>query len=243
MKRMILFLLVCFSGSLFGEFNFIFIGPPGSGKGTLSSAMVKTHGYEQICPGDILRKHIKQGTDLGKTIKPIVANGDYVDDEVVFRIIEEKITHCLDGQRPFIIDGFPRSVSGVEFLNEFFKNKAVGSEICCLHFVIDDKTCLDRICYRLVCFNCSCVFNKNTKKPKVDMVCDNCGHKLEARLGDSRENTLKRLAYYRKNIEPMVELIGKSFKVVSLDSDDSLENILKKHKNVFELNDSSVVEK
>lgn len=218
--------------SLCGQTNFILIGPPGSGKGTFSSFMKNNYGYYQICPGDILRQHIKNNTELGQKIKPIVERGDYIDDTVVFRIIDEQVSYCVDNSIPFIIDGFPRSLSSFEFLLQLFKTKKINTTITLVHFRIDDEVCIERIDQRLVCFSCSRVFNMTTRKPQLDMMCDGCSALLEIRLGDTISNTIKRLAYYRDNIEPLVELAKDEYAVIVVDAQASLTDCLEVYKNL-----------
>lgn len=217
---MIHFILLLFiSASSFACQNFVLIGAPGSGKGTFSSFMIQNYGYHQICPGDILRSHIKERTELGKEIAPIVQRGDYIDDAIVLNIIEQQIDLCLEQKKPFIIDGFPRSETSFNQLQNIFNKKRLNNSINFIHLQIDDQTCIERIDSRLVCLKCASVFNKTTKQPLENMVCDNCKTKLEIRLGDNTENTKKRLNYYRANIEPLAEYAKKSgFTIYTFDT-------------------------
>jgi adenylate kinase len=229
-KYFIAVLLVTFS--LYGQTNFILIGPPGAGKGTFSSFMKNQYGYYQICPGDILRQHIKDNTELGQEIQPIVERGDYIDDSIVFRIIDEQVSYCLEHEIPFIIDGFPRGIASIEFLRQLLKVKNIESTITFVHFQVDDETCIERIDQRLVCFNCSHVFNMTTRRPKKSMTCDECDTSLEIRLGDTVANTTKRLAYYRKNIEPLVALVHDEYPVLVINAQSELTDCLEVYKQL-----------
>lgn len=231
MKYIILFTF--FGFSLFSQENYILIGPPGSGKGTFSSFMKKNHKYYQICPGDILRQEIKNNTELGEKIKPIVEKGDYIDDSIIFKIIEDQISYCIEHKIKFIIDGFPRSVSSFEFLLELLKRKNIVETMTLIYFKIDDQKCIERIDQRLVCFNCSAVFNMTTKMPKQDMTCDMCYMPLEIRLGDTVSNTVKRLNYYRKTIEPLVDLAKKEYSIIEIDAEASLIDCMNFYEKYF----------
>jgi adenylate kinase len=222
MRHAILLFLIPFS--LAASPNFILIGPPGCGKGTFSSFMVQQHGYQQICPGDIIRTHIKNNTELGKIIKPIVENGDYIDDAITFEIMKAEIVSCCQQHKSFILDGFPRNQAGLDFLIQLFEQKSISSTVRIVHFMISDQICLERIRTRMVCFNCYHVFNKQTNPPKITMICDHCNAPLEFRLGDNEKITLKRLAYYRETIEPLVHQAQNFFPVITIDSSKSLED-------------------
>lgn len=234
MLFVIIFLFVIFQSK--GNPNFVLIGPPGSGKGTFSSLMVEKYGYYQISPGDILRTHIKQETELGKKIKPIVEQGNYIDDSITLAIMLEQITYCLNNKKPFIIDGFPRSKSTFAELNKFFEQSGIKSFIYFVHLDADDKTCIERINSRLVCFSCFNVFNNTSKLPKEPMKCDRCHSSLEVRLGDSCNNTIKRLAYYRNQIEPLVEVAKKlQFKTFTFDGTKPIDICFKNYINLIEI--------
>jgi len=162
--------------------NYVLIGPPGSGKGTFSTKLIEQKNYKQICPGDILRTHIKKETELGQSIRVIVQNGDYIDDTIIYQIIEQQVREYVERNIPFIIDGFPRHKDGYDFLIKLFKELNIESTIVFIHFIIDDFICIQRISNRLVCFNCSSIYNLNTKLPLKEMVCDKCESTLEKRL-------------------------------------------------------------
>ena len=94
--------------------NVIFIAPPAAGKGTQSSKLEKI-GYEHISTGDMLREEIASGSELGKLIDSIISKGNFVSDEMVFELITNKLTNI---NKPFILDGFPRTISQAEFLEK-----------------------------------------------------------------------------------------------------------------------------
>ncbi len=213
--RFLFVLLIC---SFINAEHYVLIGPPGSGKGTFSHKLVREQDYCQICPGDIVRTHIKNETELGKVIKPIVESGDYINDGIIYKIIEAQITECVKNKISFILDGFPRHENGYLFIKDLFKRLNIEAEITFVHFLVDDSTCIERISNRVVCFECYNVYNLKTKRPLIEMTCDECYKPLEIRLGDTIQNTKKRLLYFREIIEPIVELAQKDFKVLIIQS-------------------------
>ncbi len=204
--------------------NFVLMGPPGCGKGTFCFYMTKQKGYHQICLGDIIRYHKKNNTDIGKSI---AAKGGFVDDELAFGIIEQEVKDAVKSNRPFIVDGFPRTVPAYEFLNKVFQDLSIESTLTFIYFDIDDASCINRIDKRQVCFDCSAVFNSTTRIPKKELTCDHCGGKLDVRDGDDVAATVKRLAFYRENTEPLVETAKRKFKVIRIDATAPVEDCLK----------------
>ena len=94
----------------------LFIGPPGSGKGTQASNVAARLGIPHISTGHMFRDHVSRGTDLGRKVGPILAAGDYVPDEVTVAMLRERIAHG-DAQNGYILDGFPRTEAQVESLD------------------------------------------------------------------------------------------------------------------------------
>jgi adenylate kinase len=198
MKKILLLLLV---PCIFHATNIILIGPPGSGKGTLSQFFVEQYNYHQICPGDIFRTHIRNNTELGKAIKPIVENGDYVDQDMTCDIIFSEIEDSLKKQEDFIIDGFPRNIYCLKKLHDFLRKKQIVHVIC-INLHASDDICLERILERRICTHCNHVTNMHRNPSKI---CTNCSTDLSKRQFDTTETTKKRIAYYRDHIEPLVK--------------------------------------
>lgn len=211
--------------------NLILLGPPGSGKGSLSTVLVEKYNYVHICPGDMVRIEIKQETELGKKIKPIVEKAGYIDDAIIFEMIRQAIEKAARTQTPFIIDGFPRNDAGVDFLITLLKDTHLDTNTKIVHYIITDEECVDRIAEREICFGCNRIYNRVTKKSFIDAVCDHCNNKLEVRIGDSAENARKRVFYYRLNIEPLLAQLTLHFSCYPYDATTknihaAVENVL-----------------
>lgn len=97
--------------------NIVLFGPPGAGKGTQSEKLIQAHGLVHISTGDLFRKHLGEGTELGKLAKSYMDNGNLVPDQVVIDMVADKVRETLDA-KGFIFDGFPRTVNQAEALDK-----------------------------------------------------------------------------------------------------------------------------
>lgn len=187
--------------------NLVLLGPPGCGKGTLSSFLKQCCGYHQISIGDILRYHARENTAIGLKVKKAKEEKKYLDDAIVFGLIDEQISNCLRTKTLFILDNFPRNIKSFNFIIELFKKYNIVNNVKFIRFQASDKTSFDRLLNRYVCSNIKCAysFNLETKPPKVNGICDQCQSKLIRRPGDTPENTARRLGLYRNNVEPLVD--------------------------------------
>jgi len=121
----------------------VFMGAPGSGKGTQAQRLEKQFGIPQISTGDILRKHLAEGTPLGLRAKEIMAAGGYVDDETMLAIIRERLSQA-DAAQGFILDGFPRTVAQAEALDAMLAEKGLKLDAV-LEFKVDQGALIKRI--------------------------------------------------------------------------------------------------
>ncbi len=101
------------------------MGAPGSGKGTQASALAERYGIPAISTGDIFRANIKQGTELGQQVQAIIEAGEYVSDEITEAIVADRLGQddCAHG---FLLDGFPRTMSQVHFLDRYLQAESTG---------------------------------------------------------------------------------------------------------------------
>lgn len=231
MKNLILTSLILFN-SISAYKNFVLISAPGSGKGTFSQYLVKKYGYVQICPGDIYRNEIASQTELGKKIQPIVEQGSYVQEEITFKIIAERLLKIIKQGKNFIIDGFPCSQKSFDFLHQFFKENNIVENVCFIQFVVDDNTCISRIMGRLVCSHCFKVFNTHLLTSKNQDKCDNCGYVLGQRKADIYQVAEKRLQYFHANIEPLMIIAKKLYNTVRI-TDLYIDDLLIKYDNLI----------
>ncbi|SEF55092.1 adenylate kinase [Algoriphagus boritolerans] len=105
--------------------NIVLFGPPGAGKGTQSEKLISKYGLTHLSTGDLFRKHLGEGTDLGNLAKKYMDEGHLVPDEVVIRMVEEKISNSADS-KGFIFDGFPRTTAQAEALDKMLENNGMS---------------------------------------------------------------------------------------------------------------------
>jgi adenylate kinase len=182
----------------------IFIGPPGSGKGTQAKRLAAQHGVPHISTGDMLREAIADGTDLGRQAAPIMAAGALVSDDLMLGIIDERLAKS-DAQSGFILDGFPRTLVQAEKLDTIVgKTSGNGSEgLRVLQLLVPDDAIVERISLRRSCPTCGAIYHLASAPPAVDMVCDRDGAELIARPDDNETAVRKRLEAFHRQTLPV----------------------------------------
>jgi adenylate kinase len=201
----------------------IFLGPPGSGKGTQARLVGEKLGLPQISTGDILREAIAMKTDLGEKAKSIMEAGELVPDEVVLPLAEKRIEEndCMKG---FILDGFPRTLAQAMGLEEVLQR--LGCPLDAVMFIeVDDAVVVERLSRRRVCPSCKAMYNLNTDPPEKQGVCDRCRTALELRTDDKPETVEARLVVYRKNTLPLVEFYESRGIIRRIAGDDSISAV------------------
>jgi adenylate kinase len=178
--------------------NLILLGPPGAGKGTQAEAITAKRGLVQLSTGDMLRQAVKAGTPIGQEASVIMEAGGLVPDEIVIKIIAERLTapDCADG---FILDGFPRTLNQAAALDQLLPS--IGKQIdAVIELKVDDAALVDRISGRYSCADCGAGYHDTNHKPKVQGVCDRCGSTQFIRRADDNAETVRNrlMAYYRE---------------------------------------------
>ena len=206
--------------------NFIFLGPPGAGKGTLAAQVAEEYKIPQISTGDIFRENIKNQTELGKKVKAIMDAGGLVGDDVVLEIVEDRLKKddCKNG---FILDGFPRTIPQAEAFEK------LGIEVKVVNFEVNNDLIIARLSNRRVCKNCKQNYNVKFMPPKVEGVCDKCGGELFTREDDKLESITHRLEVYRKETEPLIDLYRNLNKMTDIDSARDSQEVLVDFRKMF----------
>lgn len=199
--------------------NLIFLGAPGSGKGTQAERL-KAMGFGHVSTGDLLRSEIKKGSELGKEVESILSSGKLVDDNTVLRLLQANLN--LDGNN-YIFDGFPRNLDQAKMLDsEVLKEKAAQV----IYFKLDLGVLLERLTNRRTCKDCGAIFNLKFKAPKKEGVCDECGgENLFQREDDKAEVIENRLDVYMKSIEPLLGYYREKGNLRELDAGKSSEEV------------------
>ena len=180
----------------------ILLGPPGAGKGTQARRLSERYGLPIIATGDIFRDQIAQGTPLGLQAKEYYDRGDYVPDGLTTRMVFERLDRP-DVREGFILDGYPRTVPQAQALERHLAQKGTPLRAV-LNFKISDAVAVKRLMARLVCPNCKRTYNTEFKQPRVEGICDVCGHELTNRADDDESTVLRRLEVYHRQTKPLV---------------------------------------
>jgi adenylate kinase len=185
----------------------IMFGSPGSGKGTQSKYLVEWLGIPQISTGDMLRDHIRRGTEIGQSIRALMRSGTLVPDELVNRLVEERIAQP-DCKRGFILDGYPRTTAQAKEMMRMLAD--VGAEEVVIHLVVDYNIIISRMNGRRVCPKCGTLYNSVSRPPRTEGICDLDGERLVVREDDSESIVRERLAQYEAQTRPLIEYFRNS---------------------------------
>ena len=178
----------------------IFIGPPGSGKGTQAKRLANRLAVPHISTGDMLREAVAEGTELGQQAAPIMAKGLLVSDDLMVGIINDRLAKP-DAANGFILDGFPRTLVQAEKLDGIVGNGKIGLRV--LQLLVPDDAIVQRITLRRTCPQCGAIYHLENNPPASDRVCDRDGAEVIARPDDNEEAVRKRLDVFHRDTVPV----------------------------------------
>ncbi len=203
--------------------NLILLGPPNAGKGTQAKKLFADFKIPQISTGDILRKAVKDGTPLGKVAGPLMAAGQYVPDDVVIGIVEERLKEP-DVAQGFVLDGFPRTPGQADALDRMLER--LGKQLnAVVSLEVPHSTLVERGSGRRVCPNDGSVYHVTQSPPKRAGLCDKCGTELVQRPDDTPEVIEKRLLKYDAETSPLKDFYARKGLLKSVDGVGSPEGI------------------
>ncbi|HYC60085.1 MAG TPA: adenylate kinase [Thermoanaerobaculia bacterium] len=182
----------------------IFIGPPGSGKGTQAKRLASRFGIPHISTGDMLREAVTDGTELGLQAAPIMASGGLVSDDLMISIIDERLGKA-DASKGFILDGFPRTIVQAEKLDGIVGKSAGNGDggLRVLQLLVPDDAIVRRITQRRTCAQCGAIYHLENNPPATGSVCDRCGAEVIARADDTEQAVRKRLESFHRQTLPV----------------------------------------
>lgn len=176
----------------------VFLGPPGAGKGTIAALAKVSLSVPHVSTGELFRENIKNGTDLGKKVKGILAAGNLVPDEVTVAVVKERLSQP-DAEKGYILDGFPRTIGQAEALSE------ISSVDCVVNFLLDRDSIVKRLSGRRMSKSTGKIYHLVYNPPKREGVDDETGEPLVQREDDKEEAILHRLEVYEEQTAPLVE--------------------------------------
>jgi len=199
--------------------NLIFIGPPGAGKGTFAKKAEKDFGIPHISTGDLFRNAVKNQTELGKKVAPILERGELVPDEMTLDLLKERLEKD-DAQNGYILDGFPRTIPQADALED------ICSKVNVINFIVPEELILKRLSGRRVCKNCGATYNVYFMPSKKEGVCDSCEGELIIRKDDTEASVKNRLKVYKDQSEPLIEYYRKKGNLFDVDGTETPDTVI-----------------
>lgn len=201
----------------------ILLGPPGAGKGTQAAGIVEKYNIPHISTGDIFRKNIKEGTELGKKAKEYMDQGLLVPDELTVGLVTDRISQ-KDCENGFMLDGFPRNVSQAKYLDEFLQNANISLDKV-VNIEVDKSILVERAVGRRICKSCGATYHVEFNPPKESGVCDVCGGELYQRADDTEETVSKRIQVYLDETKPLVNYYSEQGIIANINGKQSIEKV------------------
>jgi adenylate kinase len=202
----------------------VFLGPPGAGKGTQARILHERFGLEQISTGDILRRNVSDGTELGRRAEGYMHRGELVPDDLVIAMIEAELRKMPAG---FVMDGFPRTVAQAEALDKMLERRRWPLDAAVL-FKTDRAVLIERLASRWTNPRTGRTYNVLTNPPKRAGICDEDGGELIQRDDDRPETVATRLDVYDAQTKPLIEYYRRTGRLVEVDALASVKSVAEK---------------
>ncbi|MGN9164890.1 adenylate kinase [Tissierellaceae bacterium HCP3S3_D8] len=201
----------------------VLLGPPGVGKGTQASNIVKRYDIPHISTGDIFRENIKNGTELGNTAKEYMDKGLLVPDEIVVSIVKDRLSKddCKNG---FLLDGFPRTVEQAEALDSELSKMGIKLDKV-VNIDADEDILIGRITGRRICKTCGATYHIKNKPPKVEGICDIDQGTLYQREDDKVETVKTRIQVYLEQTQPLIQYYKDRGLILDIDGTRPIDEI------------------
>jgi len=193
----------------------IVLGKQGAGKGTQCVRLSRHYVIPHIATGDMLRAAVKKGTPIGREAQRYMDAGELVPDEVLMKLVGDRLDQDDTKERGFVLDGFPRTVSQADLLDELLE--PAGVDIV-LNLVVSTQIVLRRLAGRRVCVDCGANYSVSAR-PRVDWICDICGGEVIQREDDTEAAITRRLDLYEKQTAPLIARYRKAGKLTAVRGD------------------------
>ena len=187
--------------------NIVMMGAQGTGKGTVAGILKENLNIPHISTGEIFRKNIKEGTELGKIATKYADEGKLVPDEITNEMVKNRINEN-DCENGFILDGYPRNLAQAEELDKMLEEKKEKVDLV-VYLTTPTEEIVERVMARRECPKCKRVYNMILKKPKNGEICDYCGVPLIKRVDDTEEKLKTRLEIFFTQTKPVMDYYNK----------------------------------
>ena len=212
--------------------NVIIFGPPGAGKGTQAQSLVKKLNLYQLSTGDLLRSEIKKKTEIGKKIEQIIAQGDFVTDDIVNELLKKFVTN-YNYKNKIIFDGYPRNINQAKTL-EAMLNSDNQSINFILFLKVTRETVEKRILGRIICEKCNMTMNEYFNKEEIDKhECEK--NYLKKRKDDNKETIITRYEEYMNKTKPVLDFYSSRSYFHEIDGNQKIQAITGKIEQILKV--------
>ncbi len=208
----------------------VFLGAPGTGKGSQSKLLAQEFDLLQISTGEMLREEIRNNTELGKIATSYLEKGELLPCEIIVDMIE-KLINSTERRGGFIFDGFPRTVHQAEAFDNLLKKISKSLDFV-LYFHTSKESLIKRLISRRICSKCGKDFNVITNPSKTG-ICDVCQGQIIQRDDDREEVISKRMMVYEQQTEPLINYYTRQKKLRIVNSERSMSEIYEEIKPMF----------
>jgi len=201
----------------------IFLGAPGTGKGTQAAIVAQELNLAHIASGDLFRQALERGTELAIQAKSYMEKGMLVPDEITIRMVLERMS-APDCEAGVIFDGFPRNLQQAEALDKALAQQAKAVDKV-VYIKVSEEELLKRLSGRWICRQCQAPYHTINSPPKVWGKCDKCGGELYQRPDDTAQTVKKRLQVYFAQTAPLIDYYAQSGKLLEVDGEESIDEV------------------
>jgi adenylate kinase len=202
----------------------VVLGKQGAGKGTQAVALSHHYVVPHIATGDMLRAHVRGGTDLGHKAKSIMDSGELLSDEMIIEMVAERLWSADVRARGFVLDGCPRTVHQAKMLAEILD---VDELDAALDIDVPTQEVLARLAQRRVCSDCGTNYSTSSP-PRINWTCDICFGEVVQREDDTEEAISRRLQLYERETEPLIEWYREHEQLVKVEGVGSPDMVLRR---------------
>ncbi len=205
--------------------NLLIMGKPGAGKGTQAKRLLDYYQLKHISTGNIYRDEIKKHSKIGIEAEKYLSEGNLVPDKMTNDIVKDVLCK-KDYPKGFMLDGYPRTDAQACALDSMLEGLGIKLTAV-INVEVEDEVLMHRMAGRRVCSNCGETYHVEYHPPRVEGICDYCGHKLIQREDDLEESVMNRLNIYNEKTRPLLEHYQKKGILMVVDGSKPTEEVFK----------------